>query len=168
MARNYKRDSKGRFSGTGGGGGSKNKGGGTSTRAKNTARAGELQAKGTTAIGSRVKAKGFSGQKGAQQRAGGLRGNVVTGLKGGKSTAGAGTRSGLKANAAQVGKSRSRAASKGASKMSKAPASAAKTRFKELSSAARKSSPFRSAAENRAAAGAKRSLNAMIKKRGRK
>ncbi len=164
MARNYKRDSKGRFSGTGGGG--KARSGGTSTRAKNTARAAELQAKGTSAIGSRVKAKGFSGQKGAQQRAGGLRGKTVTGLKAGKSTAGAGTRSGLKANAAQVGKSRSKAASKGATKMSKAPASAAKTRYKALSGAARKSSPFRSAAENRKAAGAKRSLSTMIKKRG--
>jgi hypothetical protein len=52
--------------------------------------------------------------------------------------------------------------------MSKAPASAAKARYKQLSSAARKQSPFRTPAENRAAAGAKRSLKSMIAKRGTK
>lgn len=170
MARSYKRDKNGRFAGSGGGGGGGGKGGGSksgTTRAANSARSKDLQAKGTTAIGGRVKAKGFTGGKGAQERAGGLRGSSVTGLKTGKSTAGAGTRSGLKANAAQVGTSRSKAASKGAAKMSKAPANAAKARYKELSGAARKSSPLRSAADNRKAAGAKRSLNTLIKKRGR-
>jgi hypothetical protein len=173
MARSYKRDKNGRFAGGGGGGGggggkkSGGAGGGTSTRSKNTARANELKAKGTTAIGGRVKAAGFSGQKGAQQRAGGLRSQSTVRLKPGASTVGAGTRSGLNANAAQVSKSRSKAASKGAQKMSKAPASAAKERYKQLSGEARKSSPNRSAAENRKAAGAKRSLGNMIKKRGR-
>lgn len=169
MARSYKRDSRGRFSGGGGGGGggAGGKSSGASTRSKNTARANELKAKGTTAIGGRVKAAGFSGQKAAQQRAGGLRSQSTVSLNRGKSTAGAGTRSGLSANAAQVGKSRSKAASRGAEKMSKAPANAAKARYKELSGAARKSSPYRSAADNRKAAGAKRSLNTMIKKRGR-
>jgi hypothetical protein len=172
MARSYKRDSMGRFSGTGGGGG---KSKGTSTRAKNTARAAELKEKGTTAIGSRVKAKGFSGQKGAQQRAGGLRttggtrgqGTAFTVGKGGKMTGGqkAATKRSVKAQA----RARSKAGARGkpTAKMGKAPASAAKAKFKELSGKARKRSPFRSAAENRAAAGAKRSLNTMIKKRGR-
>jgi hypothetical protein len=164
MARTYKRDSRGRFAG-GGGGGSKSKGG--STRSANTARSKELQAKGTTAIGGRVKAKGFSGQKAAQQRAGGLRATNTKGLKTKGTGAGAGTRAGMKASAAQAGKSRSKAASKGTKKMSKAPVSAAKTRYKELSGRARQSSPFRSAADNRKAAGAKRSLATMIKKRGR-
>lgn len=167
MARVYKRDSRGRFSGSGGGGTSGSKTSGASTRSKNTARANELKAKGTTAIGGRVKAAGFAGQKAAQQRAGGLRSQSTVSLNRGKSTVGAGTRSGLKANAAQVGKNRSKAASKATQKMSKAPANPAKSRYKELSGAARKSSPFRSAADNRKAAGAKRSLNTMIKKRGR-
>jgi hypothetical protein len=48
----------------------------------------------------------------------------------------------------------------------KAPANAAKERYRQLSSTARKSSPFRSAAENRASAGARRSLNTMVKTRG--
>ena len=163
MARTYKRDSRGRFAG-GGGGGSKSKGG--STRSAITARSKELQAKGTTAIGGRVKAKGFSGQKAAQQRAGGLRATNTKGLKTKGTGAGAGTRAGMKASAAQAGKARSKAASKGAKKMSKAPVSAAKTRYKELSGRARRSSPLRSAADNRKAAGAKRSLATMIKKRG--
>lgn len=169
MARSYKRDKNGRFAGGGGGGGGGGKGGGggTSTRSKNTARANDLKAKGTTALGGRVKAQGFSGQKGAQQRAGGLRSQSTVSLKLGKSTAGAGTRSALSANAAQAGKSRSKAASKGAEKMAKAPANAAKARYKQLSGEARKSSPLRSASDNRKAAGAKRSLNTMIKKRGR-
>lgn len=162
--RKYNRDSKGRFSSGGGGGGGKSKSG--STRSVNTARAKELKSKGTTAIGSRVKAKGFAGGAGAQGRAGGLRSSSVQGLKTKGTGIGAGTRAGMKASAAQVGKTRSRAASKGTKKMSKAAPSAAKTRFKELSSQARKSSPLRSAAENRKAAGAKRSLATMIKKRG--
>lgn len=179
MARSYKRDKNGRFAGGGGGGGGGGKKGGSSkqgsqavsqrvaTRYENKSRANELKAKGTTAIGGRVKAAGFSGQKAAQQRAGGLRSQSTVRLKPGASTVGAGTRSGLNANAAQVAKSRSKAASKGTQKMSKAPASAAKERYKQLSGEARKSSPNRSAAENRKAAGAKRSLGNMIKKRGR-
>lgn len=76
MARTYRRDSNGRFSSGGGGGGRKSGGGkAAGTRAANTARAGELKAKGTTGLGGRVKAKGFSGGKAAQQRAGGLRGS---------------------------------------------------------------------------------------------
>ena len=86
MARTYKRDSIGRFAGGGGGGG---KGGGSakpaakaaSTRSTNTARAKALQASGTTAIGGRVKAKGFVGGKAAQQRAGGLRASGTTSVK---------------------------------------------------------------------------------------
>lgn len=158
------RDRKGRFASGGGGGGGKSKSG--STRSANTARAKELKSKGTTAVGGRVKAKGFSGGAGAQKRAGGLRSSSVQGLKTKGTGAGAGTRAGMKASAAQAGKARSRAASKGTKKMSKAAPSAAKARFKELSSQARQSSPFRSAAENRKAAGAKRRLTTMIKKRG--
>jgi len=78
MARKYRRDSIGRFSG-GGGGGSK----AASTRAANTARAAGLKAKGTTGLGARVKAKGFAGGKGAQQRAGGLRKNQIVAAKSG-------------------------------------------------------------------------------------
>jgi hypothetical protein len=176
MARSYKRDKMGRFAGGGGGGGGKKSGGSkqgsqavsqrVATRYENKSRANELKAKGTTAIGGRVKAQGFIGQKAAEKRAGGLRATNVKGLKTKATGAGAGTRSGMKASAAQAGKTRSKAASKGTKKMSKAPVSAAKARFKELSGRARQSSPLRSAAENRKAAGAKRSLAAMIKKRG--
>ena len=82
----------------------------------------------------------------------------------------------MKARAANVAKGRAksvRAASKAANagkklrKTSKAPVSAAKARYKELSGRARRSNPLRTAAENRNAAGAKRSLATMIKKRGR-
>lgn len=166
MARTYRRDANGRFAGGGGGGGSKKSAKPGNTRSANTARAKELKAKGTTAISGRVKAKGFSGGKAAQQRAGGLRANSVKSLKIKGSGIAAGTRSGMKASAAQAGKARSKAASKGTKKMSKSAPNAAKTRYKQLSSAARKSSAYRSAAENRKAAGAKRSLNAMIKNRG--
>jgi hypothetical protein len=51
-------------------------------------------------------------------------------------------------------------------KMGKAPVSAAKARYKELSGKARSSSAYRSASENRAAAGARRSLKAMEQSRG--
>lgn len=82
----------------------------------------------------------------------------------------------MKANAANVAKSRAksvRAASKAANagkklkKTSKAPVSAAKARYKELSGKARLTSIYATASQNRKAAGAKRSLAAMIKKRGR-
>jgi hypothetical protein len=138
------------------------------SRAANTARAKALQGRGTTAIGGRVKAKGFTGGKGAQERAGGLRKNARVSLRAKGSGVGAGTRSGMKASAASVAKARSRAASSRSTKMGKAPVSVAKARYKELSSRARKSSPERSAAENRQAAGARRSLNTMVAKRGRK
>ena len=55
---------------------------------------------------------------------------------------------------------------KATQKMSKAPVSAAKARYKELSGKARSGSAYRTASENRAAAGARRSLNAMEKSRG--
>jgi len=74
--RKYNRDKNGKFASTGGGGGGASKGGGNkaaTTRKTNSARAADLKAKGTTAIGGRVKAKGFAGGKGAQERAGGLR-----------------------------------------------------------------------------------------------
>jgi hypothetical protein len=152
--------------GWGGGKGSKS----ASTRSTNSARAADLKAKGTTAIGGRVKAKGFAGGKGAQERAGGLRRGGTTALNRKAGTIGAGTRSGLKANAVQAGKTRSKASGGGtvnkATRMSKAPANAAKERYRELSSKARRSGPYRSAAENRAAAGAKRSMQSMVAKRG--
>jgi hypothetical protein len=53
-------------------------------------------------------------------------------------------------------------------KTDKAPANAAKARYKELSGTARKASPYRTPAENRQAAGAKRSLAAMERNRGTK
>jgi hypothetical protein len=68
--RKYNRDKNGRFASTGGGGGGSKAAG---TRKANSSRAADLKAKGTTAIGGRVKAKGFAGGKGAQERAGGLR-----------------------------------------------------------------------------------------------
>ena len=164
--RKYARDKNGRFASTGGGGGSKS----ASTRSTNSARAADLRAKGTTAIGGRVKAKGFAGGKGAQERAGGLRRGGTTALNRKAGTIGAGTRSGLKANAAQAGKMRGKASSGGtvnkATRMSKAPANAAKERYRELSGKSRRSGPYRSAAENRAAAGAKRSMQSMEKNRG--
>lgn len=116
MARTYRRDSRGRFAGGGGGGGGGGGRGGSkaaSTRAANTARAAALRAGGTTGIGGRVRAKGFAGGKGAQQRAGGLRtggfaATVYTRVKG--TGIGAGSRQGLRASAAAVGKARSKAA----------------------------------------------------------
>jgi hypothetical protein len=176
MARSYKRDKNGRFSGTGGGGGG---GGGTSkaasTRKANTARAAELKAKGTTGLGDRLKAKGFSGGKGAQERAGGLRssatasgrGVAFTVGKGGKMSGGQAAATSGAIKAAATAKSKAGNAGKAPARTDKAPASAAKARYKQLSGAARKSSPFRSAADNRKAAGAKRSLKSMIAKRGR-
>lgn len=170
MARTYKRDSRGRFAGGGGGGGG-GKGKAASSRATNTARAKALQAAGTTAIGGRVKAKGFAGGKGAQQRAGGLRQKSYAqgSYARSKSVKGAGTRKGLKVSAANVAKNRSKAATAGKKlkKTSKAPVSAAKARYKQLSGKARRASVYASPSENRKAAGAKRSLAAMIKKRGR-
>jgi hypothetical protein len=69
--------------------------------------------------------------------------------------------------AAASAKSKAGNAGKAPARTDKAPASAAKARYKQLSGAARKSSPFRSAADNRKAAGANRSLKSMIAKRGR-
>lgn len=176
MARTYRRDSKGRFA-SGGGGGSGGKKA-ASTRAANTARAGALRAKGTTGLGARVKAKGFAGGKGAQQRAGGLRtgGTATARVKG--SGVGAGTRRGLKASALAVTKARSRAASKGVKKMAKAPVSAAKREFQGLRKqqrSARRESELLAFMGNKGSrsAGAKagaatRRINAMIAKRGRR
>ena len=174
MARSYKRDSSGRFAGGGGGGSGVRKSGGSkaaTSRAANTARAAQLKAAGTTAIGGRVKAKGFMGGQSAQQRAGGLRKQGRASIKATGTGVGAGTRAGMKANAIAISKERSRAAAKqGAkktAKMRKAPVSEAKARYKELAGRARKASPYATAGENRQAAGAKRSLAAMQKNRGR-
>ena len=134
----------------------------------NKARATELQMRGTTALGRRVEAKGFVGSsRKVSQKAGGLRSNAgPTSLRRQAGTVGAGTRAGLAANAQQVGRKRSRAASKGTQKTPKAPANPARDRYKELSGRARRSSPYASAEENRKAAGAKRSLTSMINNRG--
>ena len=175
MARTYKRDSRGRFAGGGGGGG----GGGSksaSSRATNTARAKALRAQGTTGLGARVKAKGFTGGKGAQQRAGGLRTSGTAQGRGQAFAVGKGGRVSVAQRAAtrrivkRMAQSRSKAGQGGASmaRTSKAPVSAAKARYKQLSGAARRQSPFRTPAENRAAAGAKRSLKSMIANRGRR
>jgi hypothetical protein len=173
MARSYSRDSRGRFSGGGGGGGGKKA---ASTRSKNTARAAELKAAGTTGIGGRVKAKGFAGGKGAQQRAGGLRtsgaasgkARAFTVGKGGKQSAAQRSATKTTTGKMKAAASRKGQAGKTPARTPKAPANPAKARFKQLSGTARKSSPMRSAAENRKAAGAKRSLKSMIAKRGRK
>lgn len=182
MARNYSRDSRGRFAGgSGGGGGGKKAGGSKSksatTRAKNTARAAELKAAGTTGIGGRVKAKGFAGGKGAQQRAGGLRRSVgsmrgsapaFTVGKGGKQSAAQRSATKTSTRKMKAAASRKGQAGKPLARTNKSPVSAAKARYKELSSRARKSGAIRSAAENKSAAGARRSLKSMIAKRGRK
>lgn len=175
MARTYRRDSRGRFAsggGSGGGGGAK----AASTRARNTARASALKAKGTTGIGSRVKAKGFVGGQGAQQRAGGLRRSGAMGASALPFTVGKGGKQSGAQSAASKGaikrmaqaKSSAGQAGKPMARTNKSPVSAAKARYKQLSGTARKSSSYRSAADNRAAAGAKRSLKSMIAKRGRR
>lgn len=77
MARTYKRDARGRFSGGGSTGRGRNSPGAKASKTKrtNAARAAELRAKGITGMGARLKAKGFVGGKAAQKRAGGLRRN---------------------------------------------------------------------------------------------
>lgn len=183
MARTYKRDARGRFSSSGGGGGGGGKKSGStpgskaaSTRAANLARAAQLKAAGTTAIGARVKAKGFSGGKGAQKRAGGLRAaSSVSGSaraftvgRGGKMSSA--QRSATQGAIKRTQAATSRAAQKGAkpARTNKAPVSAAKARYKELSGRSRRSGPLRTAADNRSAAGARRSLNSMVQNRGAK
>jgi len=63
----------------------------------------------------------------------------------------------------------SRAAQKGSkpARTDKAPANPAKARYKELSGRSRRSGAFRTAEENRSAAGARRSKAAMERRRGR-
>lgn len=186
MARSYRRDSNGRFSGGGGGGGGGKGSGGSgsksaASRAANTARAADLKAKGTTGIGGRVKAKGFTGGKSAQERAGGLRSGGGASPTGGSRAFTVNRRGGQSAGQAaatgravkQQARAQGQAAQKAAggakpAKTNKAPANAAKARYKELSGASRRSGVYRSAAENRAAAGAKRSLAAMERNRGTK
>lgn len=174
MARTYKRDSRGRFASGGGGssGGSK----AASTRKANTARANQLRGKGTIAIGSRVKANGFVGGKGALNRAGGLRGSrtIQAGARANTVNSRGGMSSAQKIATTAANRARARSVSKAGqagkplARTNKSPANAAKARYKGLTAQARKSSPFRSAAENRAAAGARRSMNAMVAKRGRR
>lgn len=167
MARSYRRDGNGRFAGGGGNAGGKKA---ASSRAANNARSADLKAKGTTGLGSRVKAKGFQGGKSAQDRAGGLRsaGQATVRVKGSAAGTGAGSRTRMRANATAVGQTRSRAASSGGKKMSKAPANPARDTYKALSGEARKQGAYRSAAENKKSAGARRRLNNMVARRGRK
>lgn len=137
------------------------------------ARAAELKAKGTMALGSRLKAKGFTGGKSAQDRAGGLRFAATArgrGLAFAVGRTGGQTGAQRAATAKKIGQmQRARAKSgKAPARTNKSPMSAAKARYKQLSSAARKSSSYRSAADNRKAAGARRSLASMIAKRGRR
>jgi hypothetical protein len=180
VARTYRRDSRGRFAGGGGGsggGGSKGggKGGGSksaNTRKANTARASELRDKGTTGIGGRVKAKGFEGGKGAQDRAGGLRrGGTAQGRGPAFTVNRTGGQSGAqKAATSKAVKKLARAKSRSTNppaRTNKSPVSPAKTRYKELSGKARKTSAFRTTSERREAAGARRSLQSMVNKRGR-
>lgn len=182
MARRYARDSRGRFS-SGGGGTAARSGGGksggskaASTRATNTARAAQLRGAGTTGLGGRVKAKGFAGGKAAQQRAGGLRAAGSISGPARANTVGRGgrmTTAQRSATSGAIKKSQaatSRAAQKGnkPARTDKAPVSAAKARYKDLSSRSRRSGAFRTAEENRSAAGARRSLSTMVAKRGRR
>lgn len=146
MARKYSRDGRGRFASGGGGGGSKGKasGGGKAapkskaamTKAADKARTADLKGKGTTGLGMRVNAKGFSGKK-AKATSGGL-------LTSGKATAApssgriSGKASVRAAGAAKRAKASQRMASKAGMKpgtqMSKAPASPAKAAYKALRS----------------------------------
>ncbi len=151
------------------------------TRYENKSRAGELRKKGTTGLGGRVKAKGFQGGKGAQQRAGGLRRSVgslrgkgvaFTVGKGGKQSAAQRGATKASTRKMKVAASRKGQAGKPLARTNKSPVSAAKARYKELSGEARRGRGMlgfvSSAAENRKSAGARRSLKSMIAKRGRK
>lgn len=183
MARTYTRDANGRFaSGGGGGGGSK----AAASRKANTARAASLRAGGTTAIGGRVKAKGFSGGKAAQRRAGGLRVNtkpqrmwlrreyapLPSGAKSGRVKRDSNVASKLAASAAKrTERSRSKAGQRGKNMAttSKAAPNAAKTRYKELSTKVRQGKRWSAHGmqDGRVGAGAKRSLDAMVRNRGK-
>lgn len=184
MARTYRRDARGRFSGGGGssGGGESKaapKSKGAMTKAADKARAADLKAKGTTGLGGRVKAQGFAGKK-AKDTAGGLRsgGMASTRIKAarpGTVAADAGKRSKQTAIAAKSKqKAAGRAASKGSKKMAPAPVSEAKTQYKKLKSEIRAASRYSGAFGNSSAfgnlgakaAGAKRKLNNLIAKRG--
>jgi hypothetical protein len=195
MARKYSRDSAGRFA-SGGGGGSRKSGankaagnaasgggGGKSgkstaaaSRATNKARASALAAKGTTGLGSRVQAKGFAGGKVAQRRAGGLRasntaqggGIANTVGRGGKMSAAQRTATDRATKKSMTATSQARQKGVKPARTNKAPVGAAKAKYKDLLSRSRRSGPYRSAAENRSAAGARRSLRSMVTKRARK
>jgi hypothetical protein len=146
MARTYRRDARGRFSGGGGssgggkGGGSKAapKSKGAMTKAADKARAADLKAKGTTGLGGRVKAKGFGGKK-AKETAGGLRrSDRMMDAPTSRPNTISGKASVRAANAQKREKAAqrkaSRAASKGTKKMAPAPANEAKTQYKKLRS----------------------------------
>lgn len=189
MARSYKRDSKGRFA-SGGGGGGKKAASGTSakaTRAANDARTADLKSKGLVASGRRASGKlasSYSGTRATQKRnadawsANGTMkatsatrslkrtGNTVN-ARGGQSAAQAAA-SKRSTKARQVAASRAANAGKPIARTDKSPVSPAKAKYQELRSKARKSSPYRTAAENKASASAKRSLANFTKKRGRK
>jgi hypothetical protein len=167
MARKYSRDKAGKFASGGGGGGSK----AASSRSTNTARAKDLKAKGTTAIGSRVKAKGFAGGKSAQKNAGGLRSSNTATMK----KPMAGSFKAQKAGAAAAKASKQRAASKANMKPKgkfdkPAQSSSAKADYKKLRGEARKTGRTNMYSSNKAdataAGAAKRKLGNFVKKRG--
>jgi hypothetical protein len=170
--RKYSRDKNGRFASGGGGGGSAKTSGSksASSRSTNTARAKDLKAKGTTAIGSRVKAKGFAGGKSAQKNAGGLRSSNTATMKNPM----AGSFKAQKAGAAAAKASKQRAASKAGmkpgSQMKKAAPNAAKSEYKKLKTEAKRTGRANMYSTNKAdatAAGvAKRKLGNFVKKRG--
>lgn len=172
MARTYKRDKNGRFASTGS---ARSGSGGTSkaaqSRKANTARASELRAKGTTGLGGRVKAKGFTGGKSAQANAGGLRARGA-GIR--SKAAAPGSFKAMKAQSRANQAARQRAASKAGMKpgkfSKKAPVSGAKSAYKKLRSDARKTGYMNTYSDgNRyssAAGASKRKLSNFIKKRG--
>jgi hypothetical protein len=157
MARSYRRDNNGRFSGGGGSsGGSK----AAATKATNKARAADLSAKGTVRLGARVKAKGFAGGKAAQQRAGGLRAKTSRADFGSRlRQPGSKLRKPLKSTPKA-------AAPKRPAKTGKAPASAAKAKYKAATSKVRELKMYRGGKSDQTVRNAQRAVSRMERQRG--
>jgi hypothetical protein len=173
MARNYKRDSRGRFAGGGGsvGGAATSKGQkAAATRATNKARADELRAKGTLGLGRRIKAKGFAGGKAAQERAGGLRVSGTTRLKGMAFAVGrsGGQSRARKAATASATKKMSRGATRTTppAKTTKSPANPAKAKYRAATSKVRELQMYRGGRTDATVRNAQRAVKRMESQRG--
>jgi hypothetical protein len=182
-ARTYTRDSRGRFaSGGGGGGGGGGKGGGKGGAGKAKGSMDLMAARGSLRRSrEKLAANPSKGQKGAVTRA---NKKLIEAKKAAQRTiSGRSARAGVMAgtvrrdpgalqrrNAQRAEKAQSKAAQRGKqlARTSKAPENAAKARFKELSTKARRGNRYGGnfADEARAGGAAKRSLKAMVKNRG--